>query len=260
MKLLTDLRIGQRLAVSFGLMIVLLIAIGSYGALTASHLAKDLDRTANSSLVKIAAANALDSNVNIIARASRDLLLLDEARQIKKQNAAIAAAGQDSEKQLSSLEAALDTPKEKELITQVREREVKFLAAVGKFQKIQQDGSPDSYALDIRTVGGNGGKGETPSGTEFGGDPARTYATGMSMGGYGTWEVALAAPERFAALVPVCGGVRPPRVARNTIEDPPSPSASANPSYPAGQAETYSRDEIVNNVSDFLGVTAEAAA
>jgi hypothetical protein len=40
---------------------------------------------------------------------------------------------------------------------------------------------------------------------------------------------------------------------------PPSPNATANPSYPAGQAETYSRDEIVNNVSDFLGVTAEAA-
>ncbi|MBB4844704.1 methyl-accepting chemotaxis protein [Paucibacter oligotrophus] len=154
MKLLTDLRIGHRLAVSFGLMIVLLIAIGSYGALTASHLAKGLDRTANSSLVKIAAANALEGNVNIIARASRDLLLLDEARQIKKQNAAIAAAGQDSEKQLSSLEAALDTPKEKELITQVREREAKFLAAVAKFQKIQQDGSPDeareSLITDVR--------------------------------------------------------------------------------------------------------------
>ena len=40
---------------------------------------------------------------------------------------------------------------------------------------------------------------------------------------------------------------------------PPSPSASANPSYSTGQAETYSRDEIVNTVSDFLGVTAEAA-
>ena len=40
---------------------------------------------------------------------------------------------------------------------------------------------------------------------------------------------------------------------------PPSPSASANPSYSTGQAETYSRDEIVNNVSDFMGVTAEAA-
>ena len=40
---------------------------------------------------------------------------------------------------------------------------------------------------------------------------------------------------------------------------PPSPSAAANPSYSTGQAETYSRDEIVNTVSDFLGVTAEAA-
>ncbi len=39
----------------------------------------------------------------------------------------------------------------------------------------------------------------------------------------------------------------------------PSPSATANPSYSAGQAETYNRDEIVNNVSDFLGVGAEAA-
>ena len=39
----------------------------------------------------------------------------------------------------------------------------------------------------------------------------------------------------------------------------PTPSATANPSYSAGKAETYNRDEIVNNVSDFLGVGAEAA-
>lgn len=52
---------------------------------------------------------------------------------------------------------------------------------------------------------------------EFDGDPARTYATGMSMGGYGTWEAALLAPDRFAALVPVCGGVLAPRAARSTL-------------------------------------------
>lgn len=52
---------------------------------------------------------------------------------------------------------------------------------------------------------------------EFGGDPTRTYATGMSMGGYGTWEVALLAPGRFAALVPVCGGVVAPRAERPTL-------------------------------------------
>jgi predicted peptidase len=52
---------------------------------------------------------------------------------------------------------------------------------------------------------------------EFNGDPERVYATGMSMGGYGTWEVALADPARFAALVPVCGGVRAPRPERPTL-------------------------------------------
>lgn len=37
-------------------------------------------------------------------------------------------------------------------------------------------------------------------------DPDRVYVTGLSMGGYGTWALADAAPERFAAVAPVCGG------------------------------------------------------
>jgi predicted peptidase len=45
---------------------------------------------------------------------------------------------------------------------------------------------------------------------EFGGDPQRAYATGMSRGGYGTWELALQQPQRFAALVPICGGITAP--------------------------------------------------
>lgn len=46
---------------------------------------------------------------------------------------------------------------------------------------------------------------------EFHGDASRTYLTGMSMGGYGVWELALMQPRRFAALVPVCGAVRQAR-------------------------------------------------
>ena len=42
---------------------------------------------------------------------------------------------------------------------------------------------------------------------EFKGDPARVYLTGLSMGGYGTLDIAARNPERFAALAPVCGGV-----------------------------------------------------
>ena len=37
-------------------------------------------------------------------------------------------------------------------------------------------------------------------------DQDRIYVTGLSMGGFGTWSLAAYAPERFAALVPICGG------------------------------------------------------
>lgn len=40
-------------------------------------------------------------------------------------------------------------------------------------------------------------------------DPARIYLTGLSMGGYGTWSLAAAYPEKWAAIVPICGGGNP---------------------------------------------------
>lgn len=40
-------------------------------------------------------------------------------------------------------------------------------------------------------------------------DKDRVYLTGLSMGGYGTWSLAAAAPGRFAAIAPICGGGNP---------------------------------------------------
>jgi predicted peptidase len=37
-------------------------------------------------------------------------------------------------------------------------------------------------------------------------DQDRIYLTGLSMGGFGTWMLAAYTPERFAAVVPICGG------------------------------------------------------
>jgi len=55
---------------------------------------------------------------------------------------------------------------------------------------------------------------------EFGGDRDRNYLTGLSMGGYGTWELALMQPRRFAALAPVCGGLTAPREERDLVVTP----------------------------------------
>jgi len=39
------------------------------------------------------------------------------------------------------------------------------------------------------------------------GDRSRLYLTGLSMGGYGVWQVAVDHPGMFAAAAPICGGI-----------------------------------------------------
>jgi predicted peptidase len=50
-------------------------------------------------------------------------------------------------------------------------------------------------------------------------DQDRIYATGLSMGGFGTWALAVSTPNRFAAIAPICGG-GDPRSARRIAHVP----------------------------------------
>lgn len=45
-------------------------------------------------------------------------------------------------------------------------------------------------------------------------DPKRIYLTGLSMGGTGSWRMAADQPNRFAAVIPICGS--------SSIEDAPA--------------------------------------
>jgi predicted peptidase len=64
---------------------------------------------------------------------------------------------------------------------------------------------------------------------EFKGDPKHTYLTGLSMGGYGSWALAAKYPGKFAAVVPICGGIvmpkqlidRFPQLAKESYPDDP---------------------------------------
>lgn len=50
-------------------------------------------------------------------------------------------------------------------------------------------------------------------------DKNRVYAMGVSMGGFGTWDLIMRHPDRFAAALPMCGGADPAKA--EVIKDMP---------------------------------------
>lgn len=67
---------------------------------------------------------------------------------------------------------------------------------------------------------------------EFRGDEDRITLTGISRGGYGVYELAMLEPKRFAALIPVCGGITQPpalteRLVVEGVAEAPDPFVAA---------------------------------
>jgi predicted peptidase len=78
---------------------------------------------------------------------------------------------------------------------------------------------------------------------EFQGDPERTYLTGLSMGGYATWNIAARHPGIFAAYVPVCGGIKPnhdhPQLKSSLLDDPSIPDPYAEIARRVGKTPAW---------------------
>jgi predicted peptidase len=56
---------------------------------------------------------------------------------------------------------------------------------------------------------------------EFSIDTSRIYLCGLSMGGFGTWYTAMAYPEMFAAIFPVCPAWVPGEKAAAQLKNTP---------------------------------------
>ncbi len=80
-------------------------------------------------------------------------------------------------------------------------------------------------------------------------DPSRTYLTGHSMGGHGTWQVGVQYPDKFAALAPSAGWVSFFSYAGTQKSKTPSPmeailQRAANPSDTLALSHNYAQQSI----------------
>ncbi len=82
-------------------------------------------------------------------------------------------------------------------------------------------------------------------------DPARTWLTGHSMGGHGTWQLGALFPGRFAAIAPVAGWVSFASYTRPATPDP-NPSIHAILRRAAGSSDTLAYSENYAQLGVFV--------
>ena len=154
MSFITNLRISARLAAAFAVLIALMVVISAWGAINTSRLAADVNATAKVDLSQVRTAGELQQSAGVIARASRELLIIDSAGQIKRQRELITAALQSSTEQIARLKS--DDAGQAELIKKVAAAKEQFSASVGKFLTTFDAGNPDDtkavLLIELRPV------------------------------------------------------------------------------------------------------------
>ena len=74
---LANLKVGVRLGLGFGLVLVLLSVIAFIGLTRLAHMNEDVELILNDRYPKTVQANDIIDNINIIARAMRNTLIME---------------------------------------------------------------------------------------------------------------------------------------------------------------------------------------
>ncbi len=146
---LRKLNIGKRLSIVFAIIIALMILVGVSGTVNSKHLAAELDATAQTDLSAITLVAALGHDAGVVARASREMLLMDAAGPLKQQRELLVKALKSSDAHLEKLSAAGGDPKIGELLSAVKASKERFLVEINKYLAHFDAGDPDEARLAL---------------------------------------------------------------------------------------------------------------
>ena len=82
-----NLKIGTRLSFGFGLLLVLMLVVGGYAILKITQLRVEIDLLVQDRMVKVEHANMIIDQINIVARATRNMILDDNNKESQAKEA-----------------------------------------------------------------------------------------------------------------------------------------------------------------------------
>ena len=138
-----NMRIGARLGMGFGLVVLLMAAIAFIGITRLASLNDGTDKMANDRYPKTVLANSILMNVNRIARSMRNVLLMDKPEEVKKELERIGESKTAIKEKLEKLEKSITSDKGKEMLKGVTEARGKYIGGQDQFMKLAAEGKKD---------------------------------------------------------------------------------------------------------------------
>ena len=138
-----NLRIGVRLGIGFGLVLTMLIIIAVLAYLRLNALNGEIDNMVKDKFPKTVVANNLIENVNVVARSTRNTLLIKDPVQIKAELDRLAEARKNVGAGFDSLEKTITSDAGKKVLAETQGARKEYVADLEKFLEIQKTGKVD---------------------------------------------------------------------------------------------------------------------
>ncbi|MFL9879403.1 methyl-accepting chemotaxis protein [Herbaspirillum rhizosphaerae] len=144
---LTNLKIGARLSVGFGFLVLLLVAMALLGVARLSALNEQMDEVINDKYPKTVLANDIIKNVNVIARSSRNVLLMTDADDLGKEMQTIRQASDNTKGALEKLDALVTGDKGRALIKTILDARTQYNTGRDEVLRLVVSGAKNEATL-----------------------------------------------------------------------------------------------------------------
>ncbi len=117
--MLTNLKIGTRLSLGFGILLLLMMAVGGYGIKSVNALHDEIELLVEDRMVKVEQANGIIDQINIVARATRNMIIDDNRDSQAKEAQRIADARKTAGSLLEKMKATVKDDKGVALLNKI---------------------------------------------------------------------------------------------------------------------------------------------
>ncbi|MBW8365237.1 MAG: MCP four helix bundle domain-containing protein [Rhizobium sp.] len=135
-----NMKIGVRLGLGFGLVLVLLSVIAFIGITRLSNLNTQIEDLVKDKYPKTVMANDIIGSINQIARSMRNTVIMDKRDEIEKELNTIQEARKTIKDRLEKLDAVITTEKGKALLKVVVDARGAYVAGQDQFLKLVSEG------------------------------------------------------------------------------------------------------------------------